>query len=115
MVPVLPWLIMVRTPNGWLPIRPSGKSVKPYEYATKSEAEAMMRILYPDQMRFGTDSVRAMRLKWCPCSRVYDADKWATLQLDGPQDDGDGGVLELRRCKCGSTIAVETEATNAGA
>lgn len=41
----------------------------------------------------------------CRCGAQYDVKDWLARPLVGPQDDGDGGVLELRNCVCGSTIA----------
>jgi hypothetical protein len=43
------------------------------------------------------------------CRRVFDAAAWRRLPLCGYQDDGRGGVLELRTCDavgCGSTLAI---------
>ncbi len=45
--------------------------------------------------------------KICACGRTHDAFEWARLPLVGEMDDGDGGVLELKNCGCGSTLAVE--------
>lgn len=33
--------------------------------------------------------------------------RWATLEPVGFQDDGEGGALEMKNCRCGSTLAVE--------
>jgi len=41
----------------------------------------------------------------CSCGKSYDSEKWELLQWIGDVDDGDGGLLELRNCFCGSTIA----------
>lgn len=43
------------------------------------------------------------------CETVYDAASWAALRLVGTMDDYAGGLLELRDCVCGSTLAVEAE------
>lgn len=47
-------------------------------------------------------------IKVCGCGRAFDAYEWRALRHVGDQDDGEGGVLELRDCtSCGSTIAIE--------
>lgn len=45
----------------------------------------------------------------CGCGATYDTRAWERLPLLGPMDDGDGGVLELRNCACGSTLAIPVE------
>lgn len=45
--------------------------------------------------------------KSCGCGRTYDAAQWRELRLVGLQEDGDGGLLELRDCECGSTLSVQ--------
>ena len=43
----------------------------------------------------------------CGCGTHYNRMGWEALKLIGTQDDGDGGLLELRNCaKCGSTRAI---------
>lgn len=49
-------------------------------------------------------------VKTCKCGRAYDADEWRRLAYVGPQDDGAGGVLELRNCACRSTLGIEVAA-----
>lgn len=43
----------------------------------------------------------------CACGEKYNIDAWTDCEYVGPMDDGDGGFLELRNCKCGSTMAAE--------
>lgn len=45
--------------------------------------------------------------KRCACGRVYARSEWGRLRLVGHQDDGEGGLLELRDCTCKSTLAVQ--------
>ena len=45
----------------------------------------------------------------CACGASYSAPAWFRLPLVGTQPDGDGGVLELRNCLCGSTRSVLVE------
>lgn len=47
------------------------------------------------------------------CARDYSHATFERLELVGPQDDMEGGWLELRNCKCRSTIARETTAEKA--
>lgn len=47
-------------------------------------------------------------LKQCSCGVCYTPDEWDRLPLCGLQDDGEGGWLEVRNCRCGSSIAVPT-------
>lgn len=44
--------------------------------------------------------------KRCACGAVYDGHAWARLPLVGLHVD-DEESIELRNCRCGSTIAVE--------
>lgn len=47
-------------------------------------------------------------VKVCGCGRSYDIHEWSSLHRVGAQDDGEGGVLELRDCAgCLSTLAIE--------
>lgn len=46
-------------------------------------------------------------IKRCSCGAAYSAETWAMLHFVGLQDDGDGGELELRDCRCASTLAIE--------
>lgn len=49
-------------------------------------------------------------VKTCPCcGRSFTAAGWLALRYVGQQDDGEGGWLTLRNCRCGSTLAVESE------
>jgi hypothetical protein len=49
-------------------------------------------------------------LKECSCcATLYTCEEWQALALVGPMDDGAGGVLELRNCPCGTTMAVHTK------
>ena len=41
----------------------------------------------------------------CSCGLRYDADEWAALDFAGFMDCGPGCTLELRQCRCGSTMA----------
>jgi len=41
----------------------------------------------------------------CGCGATYTIDQWSRLRYVGEMGDGDGGVLELRDCRCGSTLA----------
>lgn len=54
-------------------------------------------------------AAKAMASKCCPAEahdmmRANDA-VWSSLEAVGYQDDGAGGQLELRNCKCGGTIS----------
>jgi hypothetical protein len=42
----------------------------------------------------------------CSCGRKYSAADLRKLPLLGLMPDGDGGVLELRDCQCGSTLSL---------
>lgn len=42
----------------------------------------------------------------CGCGASYDADEWQALSCPGLMDCGTGCTLELRDCRCGSTMAV---------
>lgn len=43
----------------------------------------------------------------CQCGFVYDEEEWSKLAVCGDQDDGAGGVIELRHCTdCASTLGV---------
>lgn len=48
--------------------------------------------------------------KACACGLTHSEPAWLKLPLVGHCDDGDGGVLEMRNCACGSTIAVVCDA-----
>jgi hypothetical protein len=39
------------------------------------------------------------------CKRPIDDETWHKLPFVGHMDDGDGGVLALKNCTCGSTLA----------
>jgi hypothetical protein len=45
-------------------------------------------------------------VKHCKCGQSYSLDAWRRLLYVGVQDDGNGGMLELRNCACLSTISV---------
>lgn len=46
-------------------------------------------------------------MKICPCCAIeYTSVQWDALPFVGNQLDGDG-MIELRNCSCGSTIAIE--------
>lgn len=50
-------------------------------------------------------------VKLCACChRSYTLSEWEDLPEVGTQPDGDGYVLVLRNCPCGSTLAIRTEA-----
>ena len=40
------------------------------------------------------------------CGRPHAADEWRSLELRGWQSTGEGDPLELRQCRCGSTLSV---------
>jgi len=42
----------------------------------------------------------------CKCGRAHIPIDWVMLDYIGTQPDGDGGLLELRNCLCGSTISI---------
>lgn len=48
-----------------------------------------------------------MSVHVCSCGHAVDAAGWEALPLVGHQDDGAGGLLELRNCVCRSTGAIE--------
>lgn len=52
------------------------------------------------------DTLPPPPLKTCHCGASFDVPAWNALALVGVQDDGDGGELELRNCRCSSTLAV---------
>jgi hypothetical protein len=41
------------------------------------------------------------------CGALYREDEWKLLPFVGNQDGGEGYVVELRNCPCGSTIGIE--------
>ncbi len=45
----------------------------------------------------------------CPCGKTHTEAEWLELSYVGEQPacDGEGTVLELRNCSCGSTISAE--------
>jgi len=45
-------------------------------------------------------------VKHCACGRYFDEEGWRRLPLVGKMDDGEGGELEIRNCRCGSSISV---------
>lgn len=47
--------------------------------------------------------------KHCRCGAQWTRDTWRELPLVGYADGGDDGELELRNCRCGSTLAVPRE------
>lgn len=50
-------------------------------------------------------------VKLCRCCFAsYTLSEWEDLHEVGTQPDGDGYVLVLRNCPCGSTLAIRTEA-----
>lgn len=49
-------------------------------------------------------------VKSCRCGRTFTLAAWEDLPEVGTQPDGDGYVLVLRNCPCGSTLAIRTEA-----
>jgi hypothetical protein len=46
-------------------------------------------------------------LKRCACGATYTRKQWRDLPRVGEQYGNGNAVLELRNCKCGSTLAVE--------
>ncbi|HSO32662.1 MAG TPA: hypothetical protein VLT33_09100 [Labilithrix sp.] len=56
----------------------------------------------------------APSLSWpkvCRCGASWSPASWATLTLVGYADGAEDGELELRNCRCGSTLAVKRAAT----
>ena len=55
----------------------------------------------------------------CGCGLAYTLAEWNTRPLAGTMDDGLGGVLELRQCRCGShrsrQLSVGDSVTDKGA
>jgi hypothetical protein len=45
--------------------------------------------------------------KTCRCGASWSRESWALLLLVGYADGGEDGELELRNCRCGSTLAVQ--------
>ncbi len=43
----------------------------------------------------------------CACGLHHDTHSWKVLPYVGKMDAGNGGLLEMRNCPCGSTLAVE--------
>lgn len=41
----------------------------------------------------------------CACGSSWTTKQWAELELVGIQDDGEGIMIEMRNCPCGSTRA----------
>jgi hypothetical protein len=56
-------------------------------------------------MRTLLDPARVVVSVCGSCGRQYSPATWKALHLVGEQSDGEGGVLELRNCLCGSTIS----------
>jgi hypothetical protein len=60
-------------------------------------------------------TIPAPPIKQCGCGAVHTAVEWSYLPFVGKQDDGAGGILELRNCTapsrngepCLSTIAIQ--------
>lgn len=44
--------------------------------------------------------------KTCSCGSRFVRDEWLTLPFVGRVPDNEGGELEMRTCRCGSTLAV---------
>ncbi len=70
-------------------------------------AAAVRYLLEAQQQRELAKRAYCDTVKRCKCGRTYDRTEWQRLRLVGTQDDGDGGLLELRNCECRSTISVE--------
>lgn len=51
--------------------------------------------------------------KTCRCGASWSVETWPTLVLVGYADGAEDGELELRNCRCGSTLAVKRETTRA--
>jgi hypothetical protein len=45
----------------------------------------------------------------CSCGIKYSAQRWDTLPLRGYMSSGNGGILEMRNCACGSTRCLEVK------
>lgn len=56
---------------------------------------------------FAPPSVDVIRR--CGCGQAHSRSGWASLRYVGPMDDGAGGRLELRNCRCGSTLAIQVD------
>jgi DnaJ-class molecular chaperone len=50
---------------------------------------------------------REVTIKICGCGADFTRRQWKRLPHAGEMADGLGGVLELRNCACGSTIAIQ--------
>lgn len=48
-----------------------------------------------------------MRVASCGCGRSYYRGDWIELAFVGYQDDFEGGRLEIRDCRCGSSISIQ--------
>lgn len=42
----------------------------------------------------------------CSCGKSYDAAEWSALECPGVWPIDTGYLLELRQCRCGSTMAM---------
>jgi hypothetical protein len=49
----------------------------------------------------------------CACGRTYTRAEWSRLPSEGTWEDGEGEALDLRRCACGSTRAIQIDAAPA--
>jgi len=55
----------------------------------------------------GVFLIQRHTIKTCACGRSYTEASWAELPRVGLMSDGEGGVITMRNCTCGSTLAIE--------
>lgn len=58
------------------------------------------------RQQIAEEVLRAEPLKQCQCGAVYTRGEWDNLEFVEFMSDGEGGLLELRQCRCDSTIDV---------
>lgn len=54
-----------------------------------------------------TPDPAARVVKACRCGATYTMSQWIWLRYVGLQEDGNGGLLELRDCRCKKTLALQ--------
>ena len=62
----------------------------------------------PEALRLADEDLALMlrtAIHRCACGAAYTWTEWDDRPLVGVQDDGEGGQLEMRNCRCGSTMA----------
>lgn len=80
------WSLALGADGVWKSVQQSGCAGVPYSYATKEEAENMLGICYPDQVRearlFGSPKVRVLEVR----DDTYEKDEFGCVEAV-PVDD----------------------------